>query len=63
MGRPVDGETSLCSLKRLSRSLGIQPPPLEAPYLLEILNISKGFPGVVALADVQLRVRPARCWR
>jgi inositol transport system ATP-binding protein len=42
----------------VSQPPGIQPPPLEAPYLLEILNISKGFPGVVALADVQLRVRP-----
>ncbi len=31
---------------------------LDEPYLLEILNISKGFPGVVALDDVQLRVRP-----
>ena len=35
------------------------PPRLpEEPYLLEIVNISKGFPGVVALDDVQLRVRP-----
>ncbi|CAM3385980.1 D-xylose ABC transporter ATP-binding protein [Pseudomonas floridensis] len=32
-----------------------QPQP---PYLLEISNISKGFPGVIALNDVQLRVRP-----
>ena len=30
----------------------------EHPYLLEITNISKGFPGVVALDNVQLRVRP-----
>lgn len=29
----------------------------EAPYLLEVVNVSKGFPGVVALDDVQLRVR------
>lgn len=28
------------------------------PYLLEITNISKGFPGVVALNNVELRVRP-----
>ncbi|WP_296262445.1 MULTISPECIES: sugar ABC transporter ATP-binding protein [unclassified Pseudomonas] len=28
------------------------------PYLLEISNISKGFPGVVALDNVELRVRP-----
>ncbi|MEN5090472.1 sugar ABC transporter ATP-binding protein [Pseudomonas protegens] len=39
---------------------GIQPaaPSIEEPYLLEVINVSKGFPGVVALADVQLRVRP-----
>ncbi|WP_346829756.1 sugar ABC transporter ATP-binding protein [Pseudomonas abietaniphila] len=30
----------------------------EHPYLLEITNISKGFPGVVALDNVELRVRP-----
>ncbi|HCT04323.1 MAG TPA: D-xylose ABC transporter ATP-binding protein, partial [Pseudomonas sp.] len=42
----------------VSQPPGIQPQPLEEPYLLEIVNISKGFPGVVALADVQLRVRP-----
>ena len=30
----------------------------EVPYLLEVINVSKGFPGVVALDDVQLRVRP-----
>src|SRR3546814_4126436 len=30
----------------------------EEPYLLEVANVSKGFPGVVALSDVQLRVRP-----
>jgi len=30
----------------------------ESPYLLEIAGISKGFPGVVALDNVQLRVRP-----
>ena len=41
-----------------SQPPGIQPLPLDEPYLLEILNISKGFPGVVALDDVQLRVRP-----
>ena len=29
----------------------------ESPYLLEIVNVSKGFPGVVALDNVQLRVR------
>src|SRR5471032_3311625 len=42
----------------VSQPPGIQPLAPEEPYLLEILNISKGFPGVVALADVQLRVRP-----
>ncbi|SMF60112.1 monosaccharide ABC transporter ATP-binding protein, CUT2 family (TC 3.A.1.2.-) [Pseudomonas sp. LAMO17WK12:I1] len=42
----------------VSQPPGIQPLPLDEPYLLEIVNISKGFPGVVALADVQLRVRP-----
>jgi len=29
-----------------------------SPYLLEITHISKAFPGVIALDDVQLRVRP-----
>ncbi|MDY7559505.1 sugar ABC transporter ATP-binding protein [Pseudomonas sp. 10B1] len=31
---------------------------IDSPYLLEIINVSKGFPGVVALSNVQLRVRP-----
>lgn len=30
----------------------------DHPYLLEISGISKGFPGVIALDNVQLRVRP-----
>jgi inositol transport system ATP-binding protein len=30
----------------------------DVPYLLEIINISKSFPGVLALSNVQLRVRP-----
>jgi inositol transport system ATP-binding protein len=30
----------------------------DRPYLLEMSHISKGFPGVIALEDVQLRVRP-----
>ncbi|MDB6052223.1 MAG: D-ribose transporter ATP-binding protein [Pseudomonas sp.] len=30
----------------------------DSPYLLEIIDVSKGFPGVVALSHVQLRVRP-----
>ncbi|AZD29181.1 sugar ABC transporter ATP-binding protein [Pseudomonas chlororaphis] len=37
------------------------PPAAQSgqePYLLEVINVSKGFPGVVALSDVQLRVRP-----
>ncbi|WP_248804825.1 sugar ABC transporter ATP-binding protein [Pseudomonas sp. MWU13-2100] len=40
--------------------VGIQPIalPVDEPYLLEIVNVSKGFPGVVALSNVQLRVRP-----
>ncbi|MBI6560971.1 sugar ABC transporter ATP-binding protein [Pseudomonas syringae] len=33
-------------------------PDAQAPYLLEISHVTKGFPGVVALNDVQLRVRP-----
>ncbi|KPW88131.1 ATP-binding cassette domain-containing protein, partial [Pseudomonas syringae] len=33
-------------------------PDAQPPYLLEISHISKGFPGVIALNDVQLRVRP-----
>ncbi|WP_025128160.1 sugar ABC transporter ATP-binding protein [Pseudomonas sp. PH1b] len=32
--------------------------PVTGPYLLEVINVSKGFPGVVALSEVQLRVRP-----
>ncbi|WP_141700403.1 ATP-binding cassette domain-containing protein, partial [Pseudomonas sp. BIOMIG1BDMA] len=32
--------------------------PVIEPYLLEVINVSKGFPGVVALSEVQLRVRP-----
>lgn len=35
-----------------------QPVSEQQPYLLEVINVSKGFPGVVALSDVQLRVRP-----
>ena len=42
----------------VSQPPSVQPIELEEPYLLEIVNIRKGFPGVVALADVQLRVRP-----
>ena len=40
--------------------MGVPPttPSVDEPYLLEIINVSKGFPGVVALSDVQLRVRP-----
>jgi inositol transport system ATP-binding protein len=30
----------------------------ESPYLLEVVDVSKGFPGVMALSNVQLRVRP-----
>jgi inositol transport system ATP-binding protein len=30
----------------------------DVPYLLEIINVSKSFPGVLALSNVQLRVRP-----
>ncbi|MDP4568398.1 sugar ABC transporter ATP-binding protein [Pseudomonas sp. LPH60] len=39
---------------------GISPAAtsIEEPFLLEVINVSKGFPGVVALSDVQLRVRP-----
>ena len=33
-------------------------PTTDSPYLLEISHVTKGFPGVVALSDVQLRVRP-----
>lgn len=40
--------------------LAIPPGALatDEPYLLEVINVSKGFPGVIALSDVQLRVRP-----
>ncbi|MCF5429680.1 D-xylose ABC transporter ATP-binding protein, partial [Pseudomonas syringae] len=37
---------------------GSEAPDVQAPYLLEISHVSKGFPGVIALNDVQLRVRP-----
>ncbi|MEQ7922577.1 sugar ABC transporter ATP-binding protein [Xanthomonas sp. WHRI 1810A] len=30
---------------------------IESPYLLEIVDVSKAFPGVIALNNVQLRVR------
>lgn len=30
----------------------------DSQYLLEIINVHKGFPGVVALDNVQLRLRP-----
>ena len=38
----------------------ITPPPVTAStdYLLEIVDVSKSFPGVKALANVQLRLRP-----
>ncbi|WPP01873.1 sugar ABC transporter ATP-binding protein [Pseudomonas sp. HR96] len=40
----------------------LAPPPQQdhvpSPYLLEISNITKRFPGVLALDNVQLRVRP-----
>jgi inositol transport system ATP-binding protein len=35
-----------------------QPMPQAQEYLLEIINVHKGFPGVVALNNVQLRLRP-----
>ncbi|MGK9065628.1 sugar ABC transporter ATP-binding protein [Stutzerimonas chloritidismutans] len=36
-----------------------EPSMLQgSDYLLEIINVHKGFPGVVALDDVQLRLRP-----
>ncbi|SHM92753.1 inositol transport system ATP-binding protein [Pseudomonas asturiensis] len=41
-----------------SGSAGQDALNAQPPYLLEITNISKGFPGVIALNDVQLRVRP-----
>jgi inositol transport system ATP-binding protein len=41
-----------------SAPLAVLDPAGESPYLLEISHISKGFPGVIALNDVQLRVRP-----
>ncbi|KAF0864638.1 sugar ABC transporter ATP-binding protein [Pseudomonas sp. LD120] len=49
-----------CATALSSPLAGIQPaaPSSEEPYLLEVINVSKGFPGVVALSDVQLRVRP-----
>ena len=46
----------------VSSTLAVTPAPTAftaaAPYLLEVVNVSKGFPGVIALDDVQLRVRP-----
>ncbi len=46
-----------CATASSLHSLSPAVVPQE-PYLLEVLNVSKGFPGVVALANVQLRVRP-----
>ncbi|AQT09473.1 monosaccharide ABC transporter ATP-binding protein (CUT2 family) [Pseudomonas protegens] len=46
-----------CATASSLHSLSPAVAPQE-PYLLEVLNVSKGFPGVVALANVQLRVRP-----
>ncbi|MEL7551695.1 sugar ABC transporter ATP-binding protein [Pseudomonas protegens] len=46
-----------CASASSLHSLSPAVAPQE-PYLLEVLNVSKGFPGVVALANVQLRVRP-----
>ncbi|MCE4056994.1 sugar ABC transporter ATP-binding protein [Pseudomonas sp. Au-Pse12] len=49
-----------CATATSTPLAAIQPatPSTEEPYLLEVINVSKGFPGVVALSDVQLRVRP-----
>jgi inositol transport system ATP-binding protein len=41
-----------------STTADLETPAAEHPYLLEITHISKGFPGVVALDNVELRVRP-----
>ncbi len=43
-----------------SRAVGREASAMVADdnYLLEIINVSKGFPGVIALDGVQLRVRP-----
>ncbi len=46
-----------CATASSLHSLSPAVAPQE-PYLLEVLNVSKGFPGVVALANAQLRVRP-----
>lgn len=40
------------------KQINYEADPMGTEYLLEILSVSKGFPGVVALSDVQLRVRP-----
>ncbi|HQP98565.1 MAG TPA: ATP-binding cassette domain-containing protein, partial [bacterium] len=32
--------------------------PMTDPYILEMLEIDKSYPGVQALRNVQLRVRP-----
>ncbi|MDB5979121.1 MAG: D-xylose transporter ATP-binding protein, partial [Pseudomonas sp.] len=34
------------------------PDITDSPYLFEVVDVSKGFPGVMALSNVQLRVRP-----
>lgn len=49
-----------CATASSTPLAAVQPaaPATEEPYLLEVINVSKGFPGVVALSDVQLRVRP-----
>ena len=47
------------STARTDRSAGAAATDTaDVPYLLEIINVSKSFPGVLALSNVQLRVRP-----
>ena len=42
----------------LNTALKNEPSSLHSEYLLEIDNISKAFPGVIALNKVSFQLRP-----
>ena len=35
---------------------------MEQPYAIEMLNITKRFPGIVANDNITLQLRSTRCW-
>ena len=49
--------TSASVVGLVSESSAI-PASSQSEYVLEVVNVRKEFPGVVALDDVQLKVRP-----